>query len=408
MSSPATSVVQNLLERDYQPKTLQSLAMQKNALLAFLPKSTNGGGLNCAVRYWYAEAGGVGPTVATAQAEAVNATGGSKLATFDWKLVYSSMPVSNVDIALSTSGGLSIADWLPWKMKSKMEAHGQEIETHLFGGGNGMIGRVSSGYSSGNVITLTNPSDAHKFRVGMIIQTDNDIAGASPDSNTTFVTAVDKKATSATITVDDATDITTISANDYIFHTGFLNGVAPPGLSAHLPTTAPVVGGGDDFGGMDRSVAPVELAGWRFATDSGEEKIDGIIRALTYGSQFGNPEGLFVSFQDYGELLVGLNDKTVYNDKMTSDEFKVQIAGVRIAASSGTLIMPSIKCPVGTAYALTRNTWELRSVGPLIAQTFRNGSSLDSSTADEIEVRHRSIYELICKSPKDNGVITFT
>ena len=398
----------NLLERDYQPKKLTSLALQDAPLSAFLMKDENGGGEKMVVRFWGAESGGSGTTVTEAEAQAYD--GDADVASFNWKVHYTADAVDNVVIEKSQGGGLSIVDMLQHKIKSAMRRHGGVIESILFGNSHGLLGRIATGGISSNTITLEDPQTAANFEPGMHLSFGPNIDSSSLRTGSTYVTKVDRGALTAKVTVNSLGDVTSEAVLDYIFHKSYTGGAAPPGLQQIIPADVPAAS--EDFGGLDRSTKDVvRYAGWRYPVPSGTSVLQGITLALTYGAQFGGKwESVFCGYEKYGQLMAELLAKGIFTpDTFKANDYVVNIHGVKIMGPKGpVMVVPSPKCPAKLMWALQRDTLRLRSVnGPLVKVATRTGRYIDAQSADQIKARWRSIFGVICPEPVANGCIKF-
>jgi hypothetical protein len=270
-----TSDIIDILSRDYHPKKLISLALQKAPLTSYFPKSENGQGEIAVMRYHAWNAGGSGATVTQAMATETN--DGYKKATFDWRLHYTSYALGNPAIKRS-QGSEQLVDVLQMGMKTTMARHGNNMESFMFGDGNGRLGQRAS--ISGNVVTLTGANEAWNFQPGMEIIADDTIDGSSPRVGSTTVTTVNKSANK--LTLANAAAITSFADADYLFLKTQV-GATAPGLAAIIPPAAPTAG--DNFGGLDRSIAPDELAGWRYSGASGARLTETAISALSAGGR---------------------------------------------------------------------------------------------------------------------------
>jgi hypothetical protein len=394
-----TSDVIDILSRDYHPKKLISLALQKAPLTAYFPKSENGQGEIAIMRFHAWNAGGSGATVPQAIATEIN--DGYKKATFDWRLHYTSYSLGNPAIKRS-QGSEQLVDVLQMGMKTTMARHGLNIETFMFGDGNGRLGQRAS--ISGNVITLTGANEAWNFQPGMEIIADDTIDGSSPRVGSTTVSTVNKSGNK--ITVANAAAITAFADADYLFLKTQVAATAP-GLASIIPAVAPTPG--DNFGGLDRSIAPDELAGWRYSGSSGSKITETAVSALSWGTNFGGKQDTIVmSTGRLNTLILEQQDKVVFGE-MKDEEFKVSRRTVVIQGPDGLVhCLGSPKCPDAFGWALERDSWDLNSVGePLISNALRTGKVIDDPNDDNVRLRWRSQYALRCSLPGHNGCITW-
>ncbi len=405
----AANAIANLLERDYQPPKLMSMAMQDNTLTAWMPKDEKGYGDTCVVKFIGTNSGGSGTTVAQAEASIVDV--GGNTASFSWFLHYTSDSVSNVE-ALKLANTSGLADLYQTKIKSSMEKHGNVIETMLFGTGDGLLGQIATGGISGNVVTLTNASDAFNFEPGMRITFDDTITGASPRAITgegPIVLSVDRGVSTATVTFDDLGNVTAEAAGDYLFLKSYVNAGIWPGLQQIIPATVPAAG--VLFGGLDRGGGTVDIqtyCGWRYPVAAGQSIVNALTMGLTYGGMFGKGDTVIMSHQKFGELIAELGNKVIF-DGFVDSKYAINIAGVKfMGAGRAVTVVPAVKCPNRLVYVLTRDTWKLRSVqSPLISVATQTGKYLDESSADSVKLRWRTLALPVCREPVRNGVIVF-
>lgn len=403
MAGDTVSSVLASLDRHYFPKKLVSLAMQKAPLMSWLPKSEDGKGEYCVIRMFYSNAGGHGSTVA--QAKASQTAGGYVKAALDWELLYAEHQIDIPAIKRAEGGG-GIVDVLQFGIKSVMQKHGDILEGLLFGDGNGYLGRISS--RSGDVVTLTNATDTWNFQPGMQVIVDDTATGASPRTGTPgYLTVESVDHSAGTVTFTDMGHVDSEANDDYLFLKSLENGGTAGGLSKIIPDSAP--GGSDDFGGLNRSVAPDELAGWRYTGTSGETVTEIIIKAIRHGSRFGGKaDAVFIHDDLYTQLVLEQADRVVYSN-VKSEEYSVNFRGVQLQTGDGlTTVLPSLRVRPKRAYVLERDSWQLQSVQePLIAVATKTGKYQDMESADALLLRWRSQFGLMCSLPGHNGVIIF-
>jgi hypothetical protein len=408
MAATTTANIVDALERNYQPKKLISLALQNCPLTTFFPKSTDGSGDKCQMRFYTNEAGGFGSNMTNAKARQLSP--GFKSGTADWKIGNSYWSVNNAT-AKRLQGSSGLVDLLQEGIQSTMRRHGTEIETMLFGAGNGKLGRRAS--ASTNVITLTNAGEAFNFQIGQEVVADDTVDGSSLRVGSTTVTAVDYS--NNKITLASAAGITSFADNDYLFlkdfEGAFGTGGSPAGLQAIIPSTAPSASG-DYLTGLDRSLQPDLLAGFRYSGISGDTITEQLIKFLQHGSKFeGVQDTMFVSTDTLTQLILESKSQGLY-DPMTmgSKEYNVSFTGVKFLGPNGPVgVFGSPKCPDTLAWALERKSWNLQSVAePLIAVATRTGKYIDVEVEDETAAKWRSQFQLLCKWPSHNGCATLS
>jgi hypothetical protein len=403
MAGTATSTTDILdaLERNYQPKKLISLALQASPLTSYFPKAQDGSGDKCQMRFYTSDAGGVGSTMATAKTRMI--APGFKSGTADWKLVRSYWSVDNA--AVQRMKGSPLVDLLTEGVKSAMRRHGNEIETMLFGAGNGILGQRGS--INSNTVTLKNAGEAFNFQPGQEVGADDTVDGSSPRSGTTTVSSVDYSANK--VTLANASAIGSFTDNDYIFLKDYENAGAPAGLQKIIPSSAPS-SSGDYLTSLDRSVQPDLLAGFRYSGVSGDTLTEQLIKFLQHGTKFeGKQDAVFVSTDSLTQLILEQADRVRYND-MVSKEYNVSFRGLVLNGPTGEItVFGSPKCPDTLGWALERESWMLQSVQePLISVATRTGKYIDAEVNDETVAKWRSQFQLLCKWPAHNGVVTFS
>jgi hypothetical protein len=401
MATPDTVDILDMLERDYKPNKLISLALQNAPLTAWLPKSEEGQGEICVMRFHTSFAGGSGANVTDAIAAEV--ADGYQKALVDWKLLYTASSMTNPAIQRS-KGSKQLVDAWQQAIKGSMARHGNELETLMFGAGYGILGRRAS--ASTNVITLTLPGEAFNFQKGQVVGASANADGSSPRTGTTSVASIDYS--NNKITLVSAAGITSFADNDYFFVKGVVGTTAVPGGLARLfPPVAPTAG--DNFGGLDRSTAPEQLAGWRYTGIAGDQVTEQIIKGLQFGSKFdGKPDTVFISVEKMTTLILEQANRVEYTS-MKSEKYNVNFRGVVLQGPNGEVtVMSSAKCPDANGWALERDSLKLESVQePLIAVATRTGKYIDSELNDLVRLRWRSQFQLECSLPGHNGVFNF-
>jgi hypothetical protein len=388
-----------LAEVTYTPTTIQSLALKDTPLTAWLPK-TKGGGKNVTTRLLLQEATGQGVTLTQAIADEQDP--GIADVIQSWKKFYTSFSLDNDAIEQSEKN--AAIQSMKLMFSSTLRAHGDKLETALWGNGSGALGRAAS--ISTDVVTLANPSDVFNFEVGMTCVFDDTATGASLRTGEADVESIQYSA--GTVTFDDMGDVTSEGQTDYIFHKNFENGAGPIGILAWLTDVAAT---GDAFGtgSFDRYPYGERAAGWKFA-GAGMTNREAIIHGLSYGKHFGGrPDVVFGNTKQVAKLVVEMQNHVQY-DGMTDKKFNLNFRGVKLAGPQGdVLVMGAQKCPENLWVALTRESWSCNYVGDnLVRNPIRGGKFIDSEAEDSIRGRWKSSYVLECPLPGWNGRITMS
>lgn len=279
---------------------------------------------------------------------------------------------------------------------------GADLAFALQGDGNGIRGRIASGGISGNVITLENKWTVDLFKKNMIIRASSSSDGTSPRTGSTFVTKVLRK--SKQIVVDDATDITSLTAGDYLFRQG-----APGNLMQGFGVCTPLadISTSDSFRGINRSDDVEAFAGWRDDDTSKfpeEAIIDLAAFAHSHGAKFTEAD---VQAQAFANMVKRLGAKVMYAPGRTADVgFRyIEIEG------GGQLIKvfsePDMKDPQ-ISRLFNPEDHEIRYTGGEgLIHTIRDDggmAALRTLTADAIEIQHVTEHEYLQYDPRNFGV----
>jgi len=178
------------------------------------------------------------------------------------------------------------------------------------------------------------------------------------------------------------------------------------GLSAWLPSTKPVPGGGDSFFGVDRSGDPTRLSGVFYdgsAQSIEEALIDG---AALLAREGGEPDYAFVNFASYSALEKSLGSKVQY--VTLEGPAKIAFKGIEINGAASTIrVMPDRNNQAQLGWLLDMKTWSLESLGDA-PQILRYGDGLEMLrvyNADAGEVRVGYYANLACNAPGWNAQI---
>jgi len=247
-------------------------------------------------------------------------------------------------------------------------------------------------------LDLVTDSDALNFEIGMVLQVSATQTGGSVRSGTLEVSAVSRDATSnqVTMTGNLSAGISAIAQNDFVYVQGNYDaGVS--GLADWIPASAP---GGTAFFGQDRSKDPSRLGGQRQAFSSTREEtiINGLGLAAREG---GAPDHIFVSFTDFIALEKELQSTVQREvDPETGSGYR----SLEMYAPYGIAkIIPDKDCPVGVAYALQMDTWQLATINETVSIIDVDGNRmLRQSSDDGVEIRVGFYGQLGCSAPGFN------
>lgn len=295
------------------------------------------------------------------------------------------------------------------------------ISTYLYGNSGNSIGRIASftGTTPGPyVFTLTEPTQAMNFEVGMtLVFSAGDGSGASDAQRgtvtngvgtTVTVTAVDRSL--GTVTATGASAALTPTNNDYIFRAGDFRGDQNAsvfifhGLGDFLwPDSSPPT-----IYSMVRTDDPVRLAGAKVpaAAIAGmniEERIQ-MLGAYMVGRYKGpGPSHGFMNPEDWQNLSVSLQSRGIRPLKDDTTRFNFMALEV-VMGGQMVKIFPDRFCPKGTFFALRLKDWTLHSMLDLIHPISQDGLTiLRQGTSNDYEYRIVSYPALCTVAPGWSG-----
>jgi hypothetical protein len=329
----------------------------------------------------------------------------------DWGLDYSLARVSNTLIELSENSKGAIVKALADETESAVDALAQRFEHDMFRSGYGDVGVVSSGQGT-PTITLTLRSDTQNFFPGQVL-----VAGPAVNSGvllnagaTALVSAVDRDAGTVSSAANWTAQIAGLIATSVLFQQGDRTSAATPtplkvvGFAGWLPLVAPT--GGDNFFGVDRSLDPVSLAGVR-VTGIGKPVSQAIYDlAVRIGENGGAPDVAFVAFDSFGKLAEELDNRANY-ENIQGAGITILYEAITVSGPKGRIkVFPSTYCPMDRLFVLTKRDWTIYCGGgsnPMFP-SLKGVSLLDVSNADQVEVRHKTLAQLMCAAPGHSGV----
>jgi len=302
--------------------------------------------------------------------------------------------VSNYSLATITGDFLrasaqNIGAFMPGaelNVKAAFQSIGNDLAHDIFGDGSGTRGTfgLGSGSISNGVITLDNLGQVYQFGVGMALVSFS-VSGLTPTQSTGaylgYVIAVDTSAGTVTVSATQGgaagTPTNWSTSFPYLAQVGDVNFVSSglssanmlkiAGFGAWIPSTAP--GGGDSFFGVNRSVSPTKLAGYRF-NGTGESIQDALIDAVNQlaaqGNEAGDPDFIFINPTSYQTLVKQLTSQGVYQmiKAKINEDVSISFKALVLPTANGEIaILQDRNCPSQTAYIITLKTWKLRTLG---------------------------------------------
>lgn len=309
---------------------------------------------------------------------------------------------------MSRSEARSFLEARAEEIRTTTEALMQSLSHSIFRDGSGVRGTRAS--LAGNIVTLTNPSDALFFEVGMVVGAAITGGGAARVGTTT-VAAVSRgmgAGATSTVTLTSAAAIAAFADTDNLFVSGdyVTQNRRVFGFGSWVPSTAPTA---TPFNGVDRSVDVSRLGGLRYTGT--EMLVERLINAEAWANIQGAKIDYFVLHPSVlAQVKNILGDKIRYVDAK-SFSGRVSFKTVEIDTQFGTVrLLGDRFCPVSVAYGLQMNTWKLVSRGPCPGPLDHLGSGefFTVTTADQIEGRLGYYADLACNAPGYNIVVPTT
>jgi hypothetical protein len=398
-----------ILKVRYTEKKIETLTYQ-SALLALMPKDDGGGGASYN--------GSIRSAVTTARSANDNlafTTGNASVYnmwTIPWKSCYASANITGEAIDKAKGDQNALVDALVGEFDGAFVALGIDLGGVLFGNGGGAIGQISATSNPATpTITLTDPSRIINFQIGQILQTsiDDGTGGAGVKAGTVTIAKFDEIAGTITATGNWTAGIATAAVNDFVFNNGDYNAKVV-GLAGWLPPAASRPSAGDNFFGVNRSTAPVKLAGVYYS-GGGAPKEESLIQAsMLVARTGGKPDYCVCNPLDYADLAKALESRARIVTPEAYENPQISFSGIQVATPYGVMtIISDVFCPVGTAYLLQMSTWLLISLGklPKVIEQTDGLSWLRNAGADSYQMRTAYRAALYCAAPGYNAVITW-
>lgn len=318
--------------------------------------------------------------------------------------------------------------------KAAFQALGNDYALMLFGDGSGKRGSygLGSGSIASNVITLDSAAQAMNFTVGMALVSYS-VSGSTPTQSTganlAYVIAVDTSAGTLTISTSQGGSAGTPSgwstSFPYLAQAGDVNFISSglssanmlkmAGFAAWIPSSAP---SSTQFFGVDRSVAPTQLAGLRFSGSSEsiqDALIDAVNTLAAQGTECGDPDFIFLNPVSYQTLVKQLTAQGVYQmvKAKINEEVSISFKALVLPTANGEIaIVQDRNCPPQTAYIITLNTWKLRFMGKMAQfitwPGFYDQLGIPVSGQDAVQVTVGGYGNLTCNAPIANAVVSLS
>lgn len=292
---------------------------------------------------------------------------------------------------------------------------GNRLATALWRNGYGDLANIAvTGFSaSATSLTLANPEDVVNFETGMPLDfsatQQGSVRAYGSSGNPLAITGVDRSngILSFGYAINDGTNgVPGISAGDFIFlyDDAHVSGAAgqtlPIGVEGWIPATVPA--STDSFWNVNRSLDS-RLSGQRLNATDGRP----IEEALIESAQIVRREGgklshFFMNHGQYAKLEKQQQGRVIYNETVTDAD--ISFKGITLRTGVGDVIcMPDRTVPSNRIYGLELSSWELASLGKMIAPVNEDGLEiLRQDSADNFEARYAFYGQPVCHAPGHN------
>jgi len=321
------------------------------------------------------------------------------------KKMYEIAVLDNDTIEASASDKGAFAKTID-EIDRKMQAAANRVESRIFRGRGGWIGRIANGTDVSNaaVITLDDKADAFNFYKGQQIcfgETDG-TSGSLRDSGEAL-TVLSVQRTDGTVTVDgDLDDIAAIADTDYIFTEGDF-GQCITGMFDWVSFDRTILG--DSFYGVTRSDDPDRLGGLYY-DGTGEPLWETLTQVCgLLGNAIGGGGHDLVAYMHTSvltEMVLAAQGKMVLDPTTLGSSRMVDMGVKTFAVTVGAhrvTLMPTWACRTDRMMVTKKGIWKLKSNGSFPKFLNRTGVLHAMEGEDSYMAKVGGYGNLFCKAP---------
>lgn len=279
----------------------------------------------------------------------------------------------------------------------------------------GTIGAITAFASQVATITLSRRSDAKFFSNGQKYNVIDHTAPAAPrggDYVTSYleVNAIDRVKGTLLVTRVGTNAVESAAVGNFLSPiTWYRQGGTAriKGLAAICPSVAPIAG--DNFYGVDRSVDPNRLAGWRFddaTSNASQVALEDQIREMVVymsTSSASTEMWAYANPVQVEKMLQRANGRMQYEEESRgSGEFKYGYKRARITTSSGdVLVYGDPFCPEERWYGMGNESIKLGTLGdePEVGIFAGGANTMTRQAIDGEEFRARILAQVLPDDP---------
>jgi len=411
-------------DKDY----MKNVVYSKNPWLALVPKNESPDGFAgkyIPVPLEYGNPQGRSHTFANAQNQQ---TASDVVSYFVYAIQdYQLCTITNLLMEQTKSNAGAFVDEASRTLDNGFRNISNNMAFELFAGGTASRGQISSAgvsYSAPTLtFTLSNPQTVVQFEVGMTLQASATDGGSALQNtpgtvDAIQITSVNRGTGVISGTVVQGAPQSSWGASDFLQVLGDIGiggsstiagMLGMSGLAAWVPAVDPP--SNDNFWGVNRSADPTRLGGLRYNASS-QSISEGITNALAYGNREGASFDLIIlDFVSYSTLINELGAKVQYV-QLEHDEVEVAFEAIHFHSAYGKIpVLADRSCQAQTAWALTTDTWKLRTLGKaphILTYGMEGLEGLRVGNADALEIRIAYYGNLICSAPGYNMQIALS
>lgn len=394
----------------YTKERVADLTLKKSPLMAKMAKNSSFTGEALVVPLIYGAAQGVSGTLARAQTSSAGANNAGNLKGLKFVLQTGeydgAISIGDKVIKQSRSNVGAFMENKTAEIDSLYEQMGADLAAFLYGNSGNSIGRVSSAYSSGTTITLSEPSQILNFEVGMFLErntVDGSDGTTAATADTYQVTAVNREA--GTITLAAAANI---AADNFLFRKGSYRGNTGVFVMHGIQDYVWVDNSPTVIYGMTRTADTQRLAGSRvpaaaLAGRGIEERFQ--LLATYMEGRYGTPgfEDAYLHPEDWINLSIALQGRGIRPLEDSSTQFGYQTIKM-VCGTKMVNFYADPFAPKNLGLGLNLKNWKLHSTGELIHPIEEDGLTLlRAATTNDYEYRLVTYPALECNAPGNSG-----
>lgn len=398
-----------ILKQYYTPMKVESLVF-KSPTVALMPKDTSGSGST----YEGAIRSAITSAVSFTDTVAFTSAGAStyKRWSCPWRSGYARALVSGEVLDKTGNDKGAFVKAVISETEGAYDAIGQQLGAGLLGNGGGALGQLDGASNVATAtVTLKNPSDAIKFRPGMVLRAaTTDGTSGAVEAGSVTLTKVDLFTGQLTASGNWSAGIGTIANTDYLFADGDF-GLAFQGIPAWIVKQTDRDAGvlSTTFNGVDRTVDPIRLAGVPYSGKGAPKKESLIQLGMMLHRLGAKPTHIILNELDFADVVKDLTTGTRIVTETAYKNPQVGFSAIEYVAPFGAVkLMTDPFCQQGVGYILDMKTWKMPSMGQVPKVDFLDKLNwLRTAGADSYEFRTLYRCATYCSLPGHNGVVEF-